>query len=305
MKKPAQRSRTVKDQPVSMGFEQAACRIAIADIKPLKIVSETIKNSPKYVQIAASIREVGIIEPPVVARDRDESRQYLLLDGHLRIEVLRDMGETEVVCLVSTDDEAFTYNKRVNRLAIIQEHKMILKAIERGASEERIAKALNINVSSIKRKRRLLNGICPEAAELLKDKHNCIESIWELKKLMPFRQIEAVELMVAMNKYTASYAKQMVAATPQAQLTDQSKPKSVKGLTSEQLALMERESANLEREFKVIEDSYGSDHLDLVLAKGYLVKILGNSRVVRHLTQHHQEILTELQKVAELETTAA
>ena len=46
------------------------------------------------------------------------------------------MGETEVVCLVSTDDEAFTYNKRVNRLAIIQEHKMILKAIERGASEE-------------------------------------------------------------------------------------------------------------------------------------------------------------------------
>ncbi len=288
-----------------MGFEQAACRIAIADIKPLKIVSETIKNSPKYVQIAASIREVGIIEPPVVARDRDESRQYLLLDGHLRIEVLRDMGETEVVCLVSTDDEAFTYNKRVNRLAIIQEHKMILKAIERGASEERIAKALNINVSSIKRKRRLLNGICPEAAELLKDKHICIELIWELKKLMPFRQIEAVELMVAMNKYTASYAKQMVAATPQAQLTDQSKPKSVKGLTSEQLALMERESANLEREFKVIEDSYGSDHLDLVLAKGYLVKILGNSRVVRHLTQHHQEILTELQKVAELETTAA
>ncbi len=305
MKKPAQRSRTVKDQPVSMGFEQAACRFAIADIKPLKIVSETIKNSPKYVQIAASIREVGIIEPPVVAHDRDESRQYLLLDGHLRIEVLRDMGETEVVCLVSTDDEAFTYNKRVNRLAIIQEHKMILKAIERGASEERIAKALNINVSSIKRKRRLLNGICPEAAELLKDKHICIESIWELKKLMPFRQIEAVELMVAMNKYTASYAKQMVAATPQAQLTDQSKPKSVKGLTSEQLALMERESANLEREFKVIEDSYGSDHLDLVLAKGYLVKILGNSRVVRHLTQHHQEILTELQKVAELETTAA
>jgi len=305
MKKSAQRARMVKDQPVSMGFEQAACRIAIADIKPLKLVTETIKNSPKYVQIAASIREVGIIEPPVVARDRDESRQYLLLDGHLRIEVLRDMGETEVVCLVSTDDEAFTYNKRVNRLAIIQEHRMILKAIERGASEERIAKALNINVSSIKRKRRLLNGICPEAAELLKDKHICIESIWELKKLMPFRQIEAVELMVAMNKYTASYAKSLVAATPQAQLTDQSKPKSVKGLTSEQLALMERESANLEREFKVIEDSYGSDHLDLVLAKGYLVKILGNSRVVRHLTQHHQEILLELQKVAELETTAA
>src|SRR3546814_19024870 len=92
------------------------------------------------------------------------------------------MGETSVICLVSTDDEAFTYNKRVNRLAIIQEHRMILKALERGASEERIARALNVDVGSIKRKRRLLDGICPEAADLLKDKHIALNSFWGLKK---------------------------------------------------------------------------------------------------------------------------
>ena len=55
---------------------------------------------------------------------------------------LRDRGVTEVACLISTDDEAFTYNNRVNSIAIIQEHKMILKAIENGVSEERIAKSL-------------------------------------------------------------------------------------------------------------------------------------------------------------------
>jgi hypothetical protein len=33
--------------------------------------------------------------------------------------------------LIADDDEAFTYNKRVNRLATIQEHYMIVKAIER------------------------------------------------------------------------------------------------------------------------------------------------------------------------------
>ena len=64
--------------------------------------------------------------------------------------------------MISMDDEAFTYNKRVNRLAIIQEHRMILKAIERGVSEERIAKALNVDVGSINRKRRLLDEICPD-----------------------------------------------------------------------------------------------------------------------------------------------
>ena len=118
-----------------------------------------------------------------MARDRSDPGKYLLLDGHLRIDVLKDMGETEVTCLISTDDEAFTYNKRVNRLAMIQEHRMILKAVERGVPEERIAKALNVDVQSIVRKRRLLDGICPEVAEILKDKHIAINTFTELRKM--------------------------------------------------------------------------------------------------------------------------
>jgi hypothetical protein len=43
---------------------------------------------------------------------------------HLRLEVLRDRGISEVGSLISTDSEAFTYNKCVNRIAIIQEHKI-------------------------------------------------------------------------------------------------------------------------------------------------------------------------------------
>lgn len=290
---------------VKMAFEGAGQRIAITDIQPLKLVSGAVKQTPKYAQIAASIREVGIVEPPVVARDQSEPDKYLLLDGHLRIDVLKDMGETDVTCLISTDDEAFTYNKRVNRLAIIQEHKMILKAVERGVPEDRIAKALNVDVPSIVRKRRLLEGICAEVAEILKDKHIAIHTFTELKKMAPLRQIEAAELMVAMNKYTTSYAKSLVAATPQAQLAETDKPKHVRGLSDEQVAMMERESVNLEREFRIAEKAYGTDHLDLVLTNGYLGKLLGNARVVRYLAQHHRDILSEFQKLAEMETVAA
>ena len=288
-----------------MGFEAASRRLAIADILPLKIVSAAVKQTPKYAQIVASIGQVGIVEPPVVSRDRTDSGKYLLLDGHLRIEALKDQGETEVICLISIEDEAFTYNKRVNRIAIIQEHRMIIKAIERGVSEERIAKSLNVDVASIKRKRRLLDGVCSEAADILKDKHIAIHAFAELKKLAPLRQIEAAELMVAMNKYTISYAKSLVAATPQSQLAEGHKPKSVRGLSNEQVALMERESANLEREFRIAEQSYGTDHLDLVLANGYLGKLLGNARVVRYLAQNQQEILSEFQKLVEVEAAAA
>jgi RepB plasmid partitioning protein/ParB/Sulfiredoxin domain len=288
-----------------MAFEGRAMRIPITDIEPLRLVSSSAKRTAKYAKIVASIREVGIIEPPVVARNRAAPGKYLLLDGHLRLEVLKDAGDDHVVCLVSTDDEAFTYNKRVSRLAIVQEHKMILRAIERGVPEERIAKALNIDVHTLRQKKRLLDGICPEAAELLKDKHVATGTFWVLKRMAPMRQIEAAEMMVALNKYTINYARSLLAATPQAQLVDTQKPKVLKELTDTQIALMERESANLDREFKMVEQSYGTDHLDLVLAKGYLAKLLGNPRVVRYLVQHHQEILTEFQKLAVLESSAA
>ncbi len=68
---------------------------------------------------------------------------------------------------------------------------------------------------------------------------------------------------------------------------------------------MERELASLAREFKVAEQTYGTDHLDLVLAVGYLSKLLRNGRVVGYLAKHFQELLFEFQKITEADATAA
>lgn len=289
--------------PVETAFESATLRISIVDILPLREVSDVIRKSVKYGQIAASIMEVGIIEPPVVIRDRQDDGRYHLLDGHLRIQILRDRGDEEVVCLIATEDEAFTYNKRVSRIAIIQEHKMILNAVQRGVPEERLARALNVNISNIRAKRNLLVGICPEAADLLRDKHVPLNAFGELRRLKPMRQIEAAQLMIAMNRYSTNYAQSLVAATPDDQMVE-GRRKAVRGLTADQMALMERESANLDREFKMIEQTYGADHLDLVLATGYVGRLLGNARVVRHLAQHYADILAEFQKIADLQKAA-
>jgi hypothetical protein len=290
---------------VKMAFEAGTIRIAIADILPLRAVPPSLKSTKKYAQIVASIHAVGIIEPPVVARQRGAAGGYLLLDGHLRIEALKDMGETEASCLLSTDDEAVTYNRRVSRIAIVQEHKMIVKAIERGLSEQSIAKALDIDVAFVRAKVRLFNGVCPEVIDMLKDKHIHMNAISILKRMVPLRQIEAVELMVAMNRFTASYAQSLLAATPQTQLIEPSKPTRIKGLTAKQMHLMQRESANLDRQFKLVEKSYGSDHLDLVLVNGYVAKLLTNARIVKFLTQHYAEILAEFQKLVDVKKAAA
>lgn len=290
---------------VRMGFEERTLCVKISDLRPLKQVTEEMKRSAKYLQIAASIAEIGLVEPPVLARSKGEAGRFLLLDGHLRIEALKERGVRDVTCLVSTDDEAFTYNKRINRIAIIQEHKMILKAIENGMSEERIARSLNVDVSSIRKRRRLLEGICAEAAEILKEKHIALQTFSELRKLGPIRQIEAAELMVAMNNFSNSYVRSIVAATPKHQLAEGYKPRQPRGLSDEQLALMERESASLAREFKVAEQTYGADHLDMVLASGYVSKLLRNGKVVGYLAKNFSELLFELQKITEADAVAA
>lgn len=284
---------------VAMAFEPDSVLIRLADILPGKQLSATIKKSRKYQQILASIQEVGIIEPPMVARQEGRQGKFLLLDGHLRIEVLKELEVDEVTCLIATDDEAFTYNKRVNRLATIQEHKMILKAIERGVPEDRIAKALDVDIPNIRRKRRLLDGICPEAAELFNDKHCPLNTFQSLKKMKPVRQVEVAELMIAMNNFSVTYSKALLVATPQDQLVESGKPKTFKGISPEQIARMEKEMASLQRGMKLIEESYGPDHLNLVLARGYLVSLLNNSKVVRYLTQNHSEILGEFQRISE------
>lgn len=164
------------------------------------------KEGKKYAQIVSSVRAIGLVEAPVVTPDKKRPGAYFLLDGHLRIEALRDLSVNEVECLVSTDDEAYTYNKRLNRLAAVQEHRMIVRAVERGVPAERIAEALDLDVGTIQRRFRMLNGICAEAVELLKDT-TCPLIVFELlRRMAPIRQVEAAELMIGQNNFSSMFA---------------------------------------------------------------------------------------------------
>lgn len=286
-------------------FSDATRIIALSDLSPLKPVSDSVRRTRKYSQIRASVREIGMVEPLVVAPSKSDNGRFIVLDGHLRLEVLKELGESEALCLLAVEDEGYTYNNRINRLSIIQEHKMILKAIERGVSEDRLASVLNVNPDHIRRKRRLLDGICPEAASLLEDKQISINSFDALRKMQPDRQVEAAELMVAMNKFTIGYARTLLAATPEAQLIPGKRRPKPKGVTDEQLALMQRESASLDRDFRLIEENYAADHLDLVLVRGYLARMVGNPRISEYLQRHHPEIAAEFIQIAERQATAA
>ena len=276
--------------PVKIGFERQVHIVPLREILPSKSLPSAIKETVKYTRIAQSIAQLGLIEPLVVSRS-SKAGPYLLLDGHVRFSVLRDQGSNEARCIVAHDDEAFTFNKRISRVAVIQEHRMIVRAIESGVSEDRLASALSMDVNSIKARRNLLSGISPEVAEILKDKAIGHQAFQFLRKMKPIRQLEVAELMVSANNFTTNYVRALLATTKPVDLLKPDDPKKGSGLSPEQMARLEREMASVSADYKELELSYGDDMLLLVIASGYLERLVSKPEVHRFLTARYPDFL--------------
>jgi ParB-like chromosome segregation protein Spo0J len=285
-----------------LAFEMKEIRLSLADILPARLIKDPQSNIKRYRTIRASIKEVGMIEPLMVYPQKGAAGKYLLLDGHLRLFALKELGEKEADCIVASDDECFTYNARVNRLNPIAEHKMIMKAVQHGVRPQRIAAALNLTVSDVKSSMSLLDGIHDEAVELLKDKAICPKAIWLLKKVTAVRQIEIAELMVSANSFTKGYAEALVLGTRKDELVKPEEPKKKLGMTREEIAKMELEMETIERDLKSVEVAYGENMLNLTVARGYIKRLLENAKVVRFLTASYRDLLSEFESTAASET---
>ena len=282
---------------VKIAFEQKVLILRITDLLLTKSLPAGVRDTVKYRRIAASVAEVGLIEPLSIARQKEGG--YLLLDGHMRLDALRFLGVTEAACVVADDDESFTYNKRVNRLATIQEHYMIVRALDRGVPEEKLARALNVDPKVIQQRRHLLAGISPDVAELLKDKPVGHHAFQKLRKMKPIRQLEVAELMVSANNYTVSYAKALLATSKPADLHKPDELKKATGLSSEQMARLEREMASVSQDYKELEASYGDDMLVLVVASGFLERLLAKSEIEGFLERRHPEFLENFRAIVQ------
>lgn len=284
-------------QRVKTAFQSTILTLRLTDVTPLKELNPRVRVTTKYKQIATSLRHVGLIEPIVVFQAAD--KKYWILDGTLRYDILKAEGVvSEVRCLLATDDESYNYNKRVNYLPPIAEHAMILKALANGVTEERIAEALDVDVAAIRKKRRLLDGICEEAAEMLKDKRVTSDGFAVLRKMKPVRQLYAAEMMVASNNYSTRFARGLLAVTKPDGLVDPDQVyKRSRRTTANQQSVMEQGADALLEDIKMVQKNYTGDLLGLTIAAGYLARILENARIARHLYKHHPDVLQAIQEI--------
>lgn len=277
---------------VTLGFLPKPISVGVKNLMPLRKPPRDLSTTRKYKQIRASIVDIGMIEPLSVGPVDRHTGHHFILDGHIRLIVLLELGYDEAACLVATDDECYTYNNRINGLSTIQEHMMIRRAIERGVPAERLATALNLKADRITQKLTQLNGICQETIDLLKDRQFSAEVFSALRRMKPTRQAECAELMVSANNVTVVYARALLSGTPPDRLVAPKNAK-IRGLNEDQIGRMQKEMHGLHDQYRIAEQSYAEDTLNLVLARGYLIKLLDNDLVFRYLQKHEAEVLEQ------------
>ncbi|MBK3665065.1 chromosome partitioning protein ParB [Bradyrhizobium diazoefficiens] len=285
------------DKTIRLAFEPELAVLPLNSLLPLRQVTDRIQRSHKYKTIAASIDEIGVIEPLAVFHKPDRRGRYLLLDGVLRLDILIARGAVDTECLLALDDEAYTYNKKAIRLSIVQEHFMILRAIERGVPQERIARALNVNIAHIRRRQQMLRGICAQAVRLLRDQPVNPVTFDLLRKMREPRQLEACALMAAASNYSASYARALLTATPAEGRLKSPKRGVPAVVTAADLALMERELKEVQQKAAGVEASYGRDMLDLAIAARFISELLGRRSIARYLDDNHPEMAREFRSI--------
>ena len=285
-----------------IAFEMRKIRVALDHILPVRQIKDAQSRVERYKTILLSIKTTGLIEPLMVYPQQGRPDMYLLVDGHLRLLALKELGEAQADCLVAHDDEAFTYNARISRVSPIQEHRMIKKAIQNGVKPERIALALNKPLQAVRACMKLLDGVNEEAAELLKDKVISTKVLHLLKRVTGIRQIEIAEFLVSANNYTVGYVEALIMGTPKEQLVTPDKPKKKKGLSREEIARLEQEMEMLGRDFRAVEQTYAENVLNLTLIRGYAKKLLENTRVTRFLKVNYPDIMGEFEVIVAAET---
>ncbi len=104
--------------------------------------------------------------------------------------------------------------------------------------------------------------------------------------------------MIASNTITVAHAEALLKATPPEQRIGV-KPavREKKHAPIEQIEKLEKEMSQVQERYQEAESNYGSDLLNLVVAKGYLTKLLANEAVKSYIGRHEPEILIHLELV--------
>lgn len=289
-----------KPDMIKCCFNEETVSLNISDLLPTKKMPLNYDRSEKFIQIKCTLKAIGLIEPILIYIDGDKN-EIKILDGHLRIEALKELGETKVECLVSTVYDTYTPNTKVNQVTIIQIQKMLKDAIKAGVPIELLSSSLNVSVESLKGKISILNGISPKVIEILNDKNVPKTTFHALKKMVPLRQLECANLMIKFDNFSKNFSHSLLQSSPKETLveTTSKQPASKEG-HKKIIERLEKEMAHVHVDADKLKETYGSNSLKLTIIISHIKTLLENQVLFRWMYKNKPDLLNELIKISEI-----
>lgn len=125
-------------------------------------------------ELAASIRQHGLVQPVVVTEHPVKDDHFLILAGHRRTEAARSIGLTQVPCLVrheagDLDDHValmLVENMQRRNLSAVEKARAMNKLIDRGMSQVELARRLGVTPTTVNTHVMLLELSADELAKI-------------------------------------------------------------------------------------------------------------------------------------------
>ncbi|MGC1072344.1 plasmid partitioning protein RepB C-terminal domain-containing protein [Pantoea agglomerans] len=281
-------------------FNEETVSLKISNLLPTKKMPLNYDRSEKFIQIKCTLKAIGLIEPILIYIDGDKN-EIKILDGHLRVEALKELGEVKVECLVSTVYDTYTPNTKVNQVTIIQIQKMLKDAIKAGVPIELLSSSLNVSVESLKGKISILNGISPKVIEILNDKNVPKATFQALKKMVPLRQLECANLMIKFDNFSKNFSHSLLQSSPKETLVETlSKTPASKEGHKKIIERLEKEMAHVHVDADKLKETYGSNSLKLTIIISHIKTLLENQILFRWMHKKKPDLLNELIKISEI-----
>lgn len=185
---------------------------------PVTVISDNPDNPRNHLraldETADSIRELGVILPIVVATveaylhnrpdrsdDIDDGAQYVVVDGHRRLEASRRVGLATIPvrvdnARVATDESlleaAFVANYHRDNMTPLEEAHALAQLVEHYGSQTQASRRLGIPQGTISTKLSLLK-LAPELQKDLMTGDRTAEQVRNLGKLSPKEQVDKAD----------------------------------------------------------------------------------------------------------------
>lgn len=283
-------------------FQLDSVRIPIHDLKETA-PRKNFRTLSSYHVIVASIREMGIIQPIVVCPSINPGK-YKILDGHLRVCALRELEQKYVYCIISTDDERYTFDAQINNLSTFQRANMIAKAVESGISLSKISLALGINENQLRSDMDVTEGLDQKVVDILKTVNVSKKALIALRKVKSVRQIEIAWRMVNMKKFSYSFVQSMIDSTADCLFVDQKKPKRTKDIDLNEIASMESEIKNLEANAREASEKYERQFYELSIVISFIGRLFSHKRIDEYIKQKFPETYEKFKQISAMKGIA-